>query len=69
MLAAMGDFADPTVNVETLSLTRFQDLSSWQLCGSDIKSLCKTFLVTGLSVREFSIRHLIPYSTMKTLRA
>ena len=65
MLAAMEDFADPTVNVETLSLTRFQDLSSWQLCGSDIKSLCKTFLVTGLSVREFAIRHLIPYSTMK----
>jgi hypothetical protein len=61
----MGDYADPTVNIESLSITRYQDLSTWQLCASDIKSLCKRFLQTGLSVFEFSKRHTIPYSTMK----
>ena len=61
----MEDFADPTVNVQTLFLTRYQDLSEWSLCGSDIKSLCKSFIETGLSVSEFSKRHSLPYSTMK----
>ena len=61
----MGDFVDPTIGVQTLFLTRFQDLSSWSFCGSDVKSLCKSFNETGLSVFEFANRHSLPYSTMK----
>jgi hypothetical protein len=61
----MGDYADPTVDIESLSITRYQDLSTWQLCASDIKSLCKSFLQTSISVFEFSKRHNMPYSTMK----
>ena len=61
----MGDFVDPTIDVQSLFLTRFQDLSEWSFCGSDIKSLCKSYTDTGLSVFEFAKRHSIPYSTMK----
>jgi hypothetical protein len=50
-----------TVNVETSSITRYQDLSPWQLSASDIKSLCKSFLETGKSAYEFANRHTILY--------
>ena len=61
----MGDFSDPTIDVQTLRLTRYQDLSNWTFLASDIKSLCKTHLESGLSVHAFAGNHSLPYSTMK----
>ena len=61
----MENQEDPSAFVQPLLLRRYQDLSSWTFCASDIKSLCKSFLQSGLSIREFSTRHSVPHSTMK----
>lgn len=61
----MANLEDPTVNVQPLLLRRFQDLSSWSLAASDNKSLCKSFLLSAISIRDFSARHSVPHSSMK----
>ena len=55
----------PTLVVQTLKLTRYQDLSEWHLCASEQKELCKNLIDSGLSVNAWSSRHSMNYSSMK----
>ena len=61
----MSAFDDPTLAVQTLKLTRYQDLSEWHLCASEQKELCKNLIDSGLSVNAWSSRHSMNYSSMK----
>ena len=61
----MSAFDDPTLAVQTLKLTRYQDLSEWHLCASEQKELCQNLIDSGLSVNAWSSRHSMNYSSMK----